>query len=40
LWSLVPRIFASLYGNNSFCPLFLLTLTQGSALILTVGPFD
>jgi hypothetical protein len=29
LWSLVPRIFASLYGNNSFCPLFLFTLTQG-----------
>jgi hypothetical protein len=29
LWSLVPRIFASLYGNNSFCHLFLFTLTQG-----------
>jgi hypothetical protein len=29
-----------LYGNNSFCPLFLFTLTQGSALILMVGPFD
>jgi hypothetical protein len=29
LWSLVPRIFASLYGSNSFCPLFLFTLTQG-----------
>jgi hypothetical protein len=28
-WSLVPRIFASMYGNNSFCPLFLFTLTQG-----------
>jgi hypothetical protein len=26
---LVPRIFASMYGNNSFCPLFLFTLTQG-----------
>jgi hypothetical protein len=32
VWSLVPRIFASLNGNNFFCPLFLFTLTQGQCL--------
>jgi hypothetical protein len=38
LW--FQEFFASMYGNNFFCPLFLFTLTQGSALILTVGRFD